>query len=1014
VTVVLKDNGGTLNGGADTSAPQTFNISVNKASTATVLTSSNLTSLFGVEITLTATVTDVAPGLGIPAGTIIFKDGTTALGTAVALVNGVATMKTSSLAVATHSLTAVYTPTGNFLGSTAAAISEVIKPSSTLKVNFTVHSMLDNTPKPKVQDFPVSGAVVKVYTRLDTCANGLFVLNVPFLWGRIYDGWDGVGGTDPGCTPVSVGSYQAVATTDALGNATIIVPPTASSPNTDYLIVGRTDKFDYIKTASSTDPLYSEYTLGNINASQSKNITLHQLATFNGKILPAKQTEYFGSYLDLVEPDYVDWTDDIELYPFVLVSQGTWDVTTAVAPPAGFVADTSALSTTATDTTTAMQFTLTDVGSDWTQTTVNHSIVHLGATTNTTTTIPMNNRRRSKARNDNVQMMATDRSVTIAVLANDYIGVKATTLALTSFTQPLSGIVTQAAGGTLVYTPNAGFTGLDSFTYTLTDDTGFQSTGTVSVKVFPTPTVRANSVAVPEGNAGVSAAIVTIALSNPSTVPVSVSYATADGTAKAGADYTAKSGTVTFNPGDTRIDVPFAVIGDVLPERNETFAVVLSNPVNAALDIAADGQVKILDEERLVAVGADMTVNEGDVNRTVLAAVTLSGPLDVPLTITYATADGTARAGSDYVAATGTLTFAPGVVSQNIPIGIIGDTVGEATEQFYIDLTASLDGLIGQPRMTISIGNDDFSSVTATTSGDFLLGGSASGGAAVVQTADGEVSLAPALGSEFFGTALPAGWTNKVLATGGTAVVGGGSVKVNGAAIVSGLVTVGSGRSLDFVATFTGVNQAVGLGAGTLNSPLAVFVTKADGLYSRTVAPNANGVVKTTETLLTGIDASVAHQYTIDWGAGKAAFRVDGTLIATHTTPVWGTLAMGATVIDSTVDASAVSVDWMRLSPFALSGSYTLRFDSGDAAANWGKVTSTLQTPVGTTATISYRIGSTATPDATWTAAATVTGSGGNVIGTGRYLEVTVQMSASADGSKVPVVKDLTATYKLP
>jgi hypothetical protein len=547
VTVVLKDNGGTANGGADTSAPQTFNMSVNKASTATVLTSGNLTSLFGVEITLTATVADVAPGLGVPAGTITFKDGTTTLGTAVALVNGVATMKSSSLAVATHSLSAVYTPTGNFLGSTSAAISQVIKPSSTLKVNFSVHSMLDNTPKPKVQDLPVSGATVKVYTRLDQCANGLFVLNVPFLWGRIYDGWDGVGGTDPGCAPVSVGSYQAVATTDALGNATIIVPPTSSSPNTDYLIVGRTDKFDYIKTASSTDPLYSEYTLGNINASQSKNVSLHQLATFNGKILPAKQTEYFGSYLDVVEPEYVDWTDETEQYPFVMIAQGTWDVTTGVIPPDGFVPDVPVLAATAADTTTAIQFTLTDVGSDWTQTTVNQSIVHLGATTNTTTTIPMNNRRRSKARNDNVQMMATNRSVNIAVLANDYIGVKATTLALTSFTQPLSGIVTQLAGGTLVYTPNAGFTGLDTFTYTLTDDTGFQSTGTVSVKVFPTPTVRATSVAVPEGDTGVSAAIVSIVLANPSTVPVSVSYATADGTAKAGADYTAKSGTVTFN-----------------------------------------------------------------------------------------------------------------------------------------------------------------------------------------------------------------------------------------------------------------------------------------------------------------------------------------------------------------------------------------------------------------------------------------------------------------------------------
>ena len=236
----------------------------------------------------------------------------------------------------------------------------------------------------------------------------------------------------------------------------------------------------------------------------------------------------------------------------------------------------------------------------------------------------------------------------------------------------------------------------------------------------------------------------------------------------------------------------------------------------------------------------------------------------------------------------------------------------------------------------------------------------------------------------------------------------------NGVALVGGTTQVGTGRSLDFAATFTGVNQAVGLGAGSLNSPLAVFVTKADGLYSRTVAPNANGVVKTTETLLVGIDSRVPHQYRSGWGAGKATFSVDGTLVATHTTPVWGTLAMGPTILDSTVDAAAVSVDWMRLSPFALSGSYTLRFDSGDAATNWGKLTSTLQTPVGTVATISYRIGSSATVNGTWTPSAAITGSGGGLTGAGRYLEITVQMSATADGGKVPTLKDVTVTYKLP
>ena len=70
--------------------------------------------------------------------------------------------------------------------------------------------------------------------------------------------------------------------------------------------------------------------------------------------------------------------------------------------------------------------------------------------------------------------------------------------------------------------------------------------------------------------------------------------------------------------------------------------------------------------------------------------------------------------------------------------------------------------------------------------------------------------------------------------------------------------------------------------------------------------------------------------------------------------------------------------------------------------------------PVGTIGTISYRIGSSATPDGTWTAPATLPGSGGGLAGTGRYLEITVQMSATADGGKTPVLKDLSVVYKLP
>src|SRR6185312_3046301 len=179
-----------------------------------------------------------------------------------------------------------------------------------LAVNFTVHAILDGTNKPKVQDLPVPGASVHVFTRRDACTNGLYVGTDPKRWGKTFDGLDGVNPADPGCPIVSYGTYQAVGTTDANGNATIIVPPTTSDPNIDYVIIARTDKFDYIKTASSTDILYSEYGVPNINAGQTKKVPLHQLATYGGKILPATQAEFFGTYLDLVQPETFEFTDD--------------------------------------------------------------------------------------------------------------------------------------------------------------------------------------------------------------------------------------------------------------------------------------------------------------------------------------------------------------------------------------------------------------------------------------------------------------------------------------------------------------------------------------------------------------------------------------------------------------------------------------------------------------------------------------------------------------------------------
>src|SRR2546422_1973861 len=119
------------NFGASTSAALTQ--TVNKASTATTLTSSVNPSVFGQSVTFTATVTVTAPGAGSPTGTVNFVDGATNIGSCSlpAAAPFSCTFSTSALSVATHSITATYVGDGNFNTSTSAAVSQVVNKANT-------------------------------------------------------------------------------------------------------------------------------------------------------------------------------------------------------------------------------------------------------------------------------------------------------------------------------------------------------------------------------------------------------------------------------------------------------------------------------------------------------------------------------------------------------------------------------------------------------------------------------------------------------------------------------------------------------------------------------------------------------------------------------------------------------------------------------------------------------------------------------------------------------------------
>jgi hypothetical protein len=219
-----------------------------------------------------------------------------------------------------------------------------------------------------------------------------------------------------------------------------------------------------------------------------------------------------------------------------------------------------------------------------------------------------------------------------------------------------------------------------------------------------------STVTVTEGNAGTRAATFTVTLSAPYAQPVTVQYATANGTATAGSDYqAARSGTLSIPAGQTMGTITVPVIGDRLPESDETFFVNLSGATNATI---ADGQAvgTIVDDEPRISIN-DVTKAEGRKSKTTLFTFTvmLSVPYDQPVTMSFSTVNGTATTGdNDYVGKSGTLTFNPGETTKTITIEVKGDSKREANETFFVDLFGnSSNSWFSKKRGLGTILNDD-------------------------------------------------------------------------------------------------------------------------------------------------------------------------------------------------------------------------------------------------------------------------------------------------------------------
>jgi hypothetical protein len=238
------------------------------------------------------------------------------------------------------------------------------------------------------------------------------------------------------------------------------------------------------------------------------------------------------------------------------------------------------------------------------------------------------------------------------------------------------------------------------------------------------PTLSISDASVTEGNAGTVAAQFTVTLSAPATGAVTVGFATADGTATAGSDYTAASGTLTFTAGTTTQTISISVAGDLLDEDDEQFLVNLTSPVGATIaDGRGVGTIVDDDASPSLSVSNDATTAEGDCGTTnATFTVALSAPSGRTVTVAYATADVTAQAGLDYQAASGVLTFPAGTTSRTVTVPVFGDPAVEGNETYTLNLSQAVNATIADGQGLGTIVDDDGASI-----GELAHGGGRAG-----------------------------------------------------------------------------------------------------------------------------------------------------------------------------------------------------------------------------------------------------------------------------------------------
>jgi hypothetical protein len=326
----------------------------------------------------------------------------------------------------------------------------------------------------------------------------------------------------------------------------------------------------------------------------------------------------------------------------------------------------------------------------------------------------------------------------------------------------------------------------------------------------------------------------------------------------------------------------------------------------------------------------------------------------------------------------------------------------DTARQYQGTVAGSVSDLAGNPlgsdaTWTFTTGDGTF---TDTTFADFNSATPA--GVYVSEAYSGEVILTPTIVTEFSEGTLPPGWTQAAWNGTMTTSYSGGWASLQTAQLYTNSLYTNN-RSIDFVANFGGgAYQSGGFGQSASQYPIAVFNYDAGGGNLRARTYDYVNLVPNPDTW-----DGTPHRYRVEWNlvAGQIAYYIDGALVGTHTGyDIPNT--MRPLFTDYAADGLVNRIDWVRMSPYATSGTLLSReFDAGKNVI-WRDLTATTVLPSGTAITFETR--TRADGSATWSAWHAVNSPIESP--SGRYLQYRASFSTT-HSDQTPTLSDVVITY---